>query len=153
MAAVHARWFFLAIIACSSGSHVESVAPRASTCGAPLPAGASKSARQQLQTAHGNAVTQMAESADGYLATTSQFDHTIRIWNLQQSTLVTVLQGTRPSPGTTTRTRSYYRGSASAPRMANSSRPISSSPRMATPLAVASVNGPSCTKPGGRVQR
>ncbi len=96
MAAVHARWFFLAIIACSSGSHVESVAPRASTCGAPLPAGASKSARQQLQTAHGNAVTQMAESADGYLATTSQFDHTIRIWNLQQSTLVTVLQEHAP---------------------------------------------------------
>lgn len=47
---------------------------------------------QLIQAAHGATVTKLAFSAQGLLATGSQFDKTTRIWDLRRRTLLAVLQ-------------------------------------------------------------
>lgn len=77
----------------SSPARPRVTASEPASCGAPLPPGARATAHQIIQTTHAGAVTELAFSADGYLATTSQFDKTIRIWDLKQRALLAVLQG------------------------------------------------------------
>jgi uncharacterized caspase-like protein len=62
------------------------------SCGAPLPASESVSGRQVIQSAHGGPVTLIAVSKRGYVATASQFDNTVRIWDLKSRSLLAIVQ-------------------------------------------------------------
>jgi WD40 repeat protein/uncharacterized caspase-like protein len=86
---------FLVLVGCGSKpASVRVATPNAPppVCGPALSTADDTTAIPLIQTAHGGPVTELELSGDGYLATYSQFDHTIRIWDLANRTELSLLQ-------------------------------------------------------------